>query len=138
MLASVTDVERRLGRELDAAETSRADGLLEEASVLVEEYLGHTPAPVPDTVRVVTSRMVARVLSAPKGASATALAPGQLSSQMSMGPFGRSATYEPGSTSGGPWLEAKDKATLRRHRLNGGMVSVAMSSEHTGRYRMRS
>ena len=135
MLASVTDVERRLGRELDEAERLRADGLLEEAGVLVEEYLNQTPDPVPDAVRVVTSRMVARVLQQ-KGAGATALAPGQLSAQRGMGPFSQSVSFEPGSTSGGPWLEAKDKTSLRRHRLGGGMTSVAMGSEHSGGYRM--
>ena len=136
MLASVTDVERRLGRELDEAELSRTEGLLEEASVLVEEYLNQTPDPVPDAVRVVTSRMVARVLSAPKGTGATALAPGQTSATMSMGVFSRSANFEPGSTSGGPWLEAKDKASLRRHRRGGGMTSVGMTSERGTGYRM--
>lgn len=136
MLATLTDVEKRLGRELDAAEVPRAEGLLEEASVLVEEYLNRAPDPVPDAVRVVTSRMVARVLSVPKGAGATVLAPGQLSSQIGMGPFSRSSNFEPGSTSGGPWLESKDKASLRRHRLGGGMTSVSMASEHSGSYRM--
>lgn len=134
-LATEADVAKRLGRELDETEELRVEGLLEEASVLVEEYLGCTPDPVPDAVRVVTSRMVARALGRPTGTPG--ITPGQLSAQQTMGPFSRSATFEAGSTSGGPWVEAKDKAALRRHRCGAGMVSIGMASDHTGRFRMR-
>lgn len=132
-LASRGDVEARLGRSLTTAEQPRADGLLEEAGVIVLAYLGADaePDPVPAAVRVVTSRMVARVLlrdaaGTPDGAESVAT---------TTGPFARTVAFGASSSSGGPWLSATDKATLSAHRVGGGLSSVAISSGRSGRYR---
>ena len=72
-VATTSDVEKRLGRELDEDETLVVDGLLEEAEVLIEGYLGHIPSPVPRRIVVVASRMVARVLEQPDAEAFDAL-----------------------------------------------------------------
>jgi hypothetical protein len=49
ILATQEDVEARLGRSLDSSEEDRLDGLLVEASALVEGYLGVVYDDDPDT-----------------------------------------------------------------------------------------
>lgn len=131
-LATAGDVEARLGRQLTELELARTGGLLEEAGALVLAYLGVevAPVPVPDAVRVVTSRMVARVLE--RDATPGAV-PDARSVTDQAGPFGRTVTFSSGTTSGGPWLAAADKVMLRSHKS--GMTTAAISSGRTGRYR---
>jgi hypothetical protein len=135
-LAAAGDVEARLGRALTAAEQTRADGLLKEASALVIGFLGCDPtdtsvepATVPDPVTIVTSRMVARVFQqdaqeVPLGSDATT---------QQVGPFARTTRFAAGSTSGAPWLGASDKTILKPYRC--GFVSLGISTSRTGRYR---
>ncbi|KDE14245.1 hypothetical protein [Rhodococcus aetherivorans] len=123
-LATVEDVEARLGRSLTTEETSRASALLEEASVLVEGYCGRGfVEPIPAAVPMVVSRMVARALETPTEAV------GVQSVQRSAGPFGETLTFGE-NTSGGVWLASTDKIMLRGLRV-GGSVSVGMVSERT-------
>jgi hypothetical protein len=137
-LATVADVALRLGRDLTTTETSRAEGLLEEASALVIGYLGCDPTDtsvepptVPAAVAIVVSRMVARVLQQ----SASVEEFGSEATTDSTGPFSTTVRYGAGTTSGAPWLTKVDKLTLRPFRCDGGFSSVAISAGTTGRYR---
>lgn len=116
-VATPTDVEKRLGRDLDADELAVVEGLLEEAEVLVEGYLGRIPEPVPRRVSVVASRMVARVLEQPDAEAFYAE-----SVQHSAGPFSETKRYSTGASGGSPWLTAADKQALRRVRVGGGGI----------------
>lgn len=120
-LASVEDVEARLGRPLTTDETGRVSGLLDEASASARAWMAcsEDPDPVPDDVALVVSRMVARSLTAPPQAAASNF--DQVSA--SMGPYSRSGTYVEGSTSGSPWLTKDDKRILRRHGCRGRAMS---------------
>lgn len=122
MLASQEDVEARLGRMLTVDESSRVAGLLEEASELAIGWLRCTPDPVPSGVRIVVSRMVARLLSqssdefgAPNGAS---------SIQASAGGYQLTKSYGSDSSSSAPWLTRADKTALRRHGCRGRVGNV--------------
>lgn len=107
MLASSQDVVDRLGRPLTTDEASRAEGLLAEASALVEGWLGSVADPVPGAVSIVVSRMVARTLTA-----STPL-PGLADQNMAAGPFEVRNRFTPEAASGGVWLSRQDKITLR-------------------------
>lgn len=137
-LAAVSDVEARLGRPLTATEATRADGLLPEASALVVGHLGGDPTDtsvdppvVPDTVTIVVSRMVARIVE--REATQTGDTHGAESVTNTVGPFGRTLNFGQGTTSGGPWLTKADKIMLRGE--GGGVTSIGVSSGRTGRYR---
>lgn len=115
ILASQADVEARLGRALTGAETPRLNGLLEEASIIVEGYLGVVyTGDVPAAVSIVVSRMVARALttSIPDGVTSEGA-----------GPYQRG--YSEGAAS--LWLSKNDKIALRG--VKGGVVSVPLRSE---------
>lgn len=116
-VATSTDVEKRLGRDLNDDELAVVEGLLEEAEVLVEGYLGRIPEPVPRRVSVVASRMVARVLEQPDAEAFYAE-----SVQHSAGPFSETKRYSTGASGGSPWLTAADKQALRRVRVGGGGI----------------
>lgn len=116
-IATPTDVKKRLGRDLDDDELAVVEGLLEEAEVLVEGYLGRIPEPVPRRVSVVASRMVARVLEQPDAEAFYAE-----SVQHSAGPFSETKRYSTGASGGSPWLTAADKQALRRVRIGGGGI----------------
>lgn len=113
-VATPTDVEKRLGRDLEDDELAVVEGLLEEAEVLVEGYLGRIPEPVPRRVTVVASRMVARVLEQPDAEAFYAE-----SVQHSAGPFSETKRYSTGASGGSPWLTAADKQSLRQSRSGG-------------------
>lgn len=109
-LAEQVDVEARLRRELTGDESSHIDALLEEASSLVTEHCGGRDFdPVPDAVRIVTSRVAARALSAPDedrvGVSSETL-------QASVFQHVRSFTND--SAAGRIYLSAVDRRQLRR------------------------
>ncbi len=118
-LASDTDVVAALGRPLTVDEQARTPGLLAEAEDLIRGYLGALARldPVPDAVRRVAARMVARVLGAPTGEV------GLQSDQMTAGPFQWSTRYSSESRSGDPWLSGSDRTKLRPYKA--GVVSVA-------------
>ena len=131
-LATLEDVRKRLGRQLTTGETERAPGLLDEASDLAVGYLGCEPTPAPSAVARVVSRMVARVLAqdaSPGGGESI----GVKQIGMTAGPFSQQRTLVDGSGSGSPWLEKADKLKLRAYRCGGGMNSVALSSDQSGR-----
>lgn len=121
-LATALDVEARLGRPLTPAETGLTPGLLDEASAIVvgEGYVIATP--VPPTIAIVVSRMVARVLRSPEDAD------GLESTQLSAGSFQMTQKYA--DSSGGPWLSKSDRQMLTPYRRRSA-VSVALVSERT-------
>lgn len=122
MLATVEDVGARLGEPVGDADIPRVEGLIEEASALVEAHLGKTFEVVPDTVRIVVSRMVARVLQAPTDGFHTE------SSSFTAGPFSKNVKYSAGGSGGAPWLTAVDRKMLRPFgSRRGGVWSVEMS-----------
>lgn len=116
-VATPTDVEKRLGRDLDDDELAVVEGLLEEAEVLIEGFLGVIPEPVPRRVTVVASRMVARVLEQPDDEAFYAE-----SVQHAAGPFSETKRYSTGASGGAPWLTAADKQSLRHARAGGGGI----------------
>lgn len=121
VLAQRADVEARIGRPLEEDEKSAVDGLLEEASALVEGYLGReVPPPVPTPVVLVVSRMVARVLDSPTDGFAAE------SMQHTAGPFSHSVRFAAGASGGAPWLTAGDRMMLRRFRRSGGVYSMEL------------
>jgi hypothetical protein len=113
MLAQSQDVADRLGRDLTPDEEDRVEGLLDEASVLVEGWLGYTPDPVPDGVRIVVSRIAARAIGSDTSE------PGLESVQATMGVFQVNRGYSSDVTSGGVWLTRNDKLMLRPFSRSG-------------------
>lgn len=113
MLATPGDVEKRLGRALDDSEPLSVQGLIEEASEMVVGYLGRVPNI--DDVRVVVSRMVARVLEAPDDGSAF----NAETASYAAGPFSQNVRFASGASGGAPWLTASDKLSLRRLKRRG-------------------
>jgi hypothetical protein len=121
ILATEADVVARLGRDLSDTEEERLPGLLEEASLLVEGYLGvvYTEDDViPEAVVVVVSRIVARAFTAPN--------------QQLLPEGARSATAGIYSVSFGGdrtnlWLSKADKLSLRN--LFSGMNSIPLKSD---------
>lgn len=136
-LCTIGDVQERLARVLTPAELERANGLIPEASALVAAYLGcpagtfgpddngdQVPDLTPDPVRIVTSRMVARVLTS------TAVNVGAEVTQQTVGPF--STTWGAGTTSGAPWLSATDRETLAPYRCGAGLSVQTLAGEQEG------
>ena len=120
MLADLSDVSDRLGEEVPENKAPVIEGLLEEASALVEGYFGRSFDEVPRPVTVVVSRMVARVLQAP----APSFAVETLS--QSAGAFSQSQKFTTGASGGSPWLTAADKTVLNRFRKRRGFYSISM------------
>lgn len=120
LLADQADVETRLGRDLTSDEVARLDGLLEEASALVEGYLGVSYTDdddIPNVVVVVVSKIVARAIvrSADMDALAASL------EGTNAGPFG--ARFRDSSV----FLTKADKLMLRP--VGGGFGVVTLRSE---------
>lgn len=124
VFADVNDLVARLGRSLTADETAAAPGKLDEASVLVEGYCNQSFDPVPSAVRVVTSRIAARALTAPVTQDSAAVS----SEQFTAGPFtvNRSFVGDGSAT----WIGATEKTMLKPHRIS--MRSVALVSDRDG------
>lgn len=125
MLASLSDVAARIDDPDVVVDEDYAVGLLEEASALVEGYLGRTfpDGGVPSAVRLVVSRMAARVIQSPKDAGFN-----QESASYTAGPYSQQVTYTAGASGGSPWLTASDKTALSqfRKRHGGGVFSMTM------------
>lgn len=122
-----TDVEARLERSLTTTEAEYIDGKIEEAQVLVVGYLGcgDNPYPtaddVPAAVRIVTSRMVARVIEqssvAPTDFGATQVG-------TTTGPFSKQITFQSGSRMGAPWTTKADREALDPYRCDSKAYAV--------------
>lgn len=109
VLASSDDVVARLRRPLTVEEAGYVADLLEEASSLVTEHCrGRDFDPVPDAVRIVTSRVAARALSSPAGTGGVE----SVSDQMAV--WTQTRKYTSDSTNGGVYLTAADRRQLRR------------------------
>lgn len=130
VLATRQDVADRLRVPLtDAPDDDTLKPLIEEASVMVEEYLRRTYAAgdtVPRAVAIVVSRMVARRLSA-DGESVDEVPDGV--SQLGATDF--TASFAEPFVSMGVWLNRTDKMMLRRYRVS--VVSMPVSSDRTPR-----
>jgi hypothetical protein len=122
------DVEARLQRDLTAGEIEWLPGVVDEASALVETYLGvyyQTGDTIPGPITITTSRVAARVLTS---TGATPFPVGMDQRSVGMGPFNASLHYVADSTSGGPWLTAVDKTVLNPFRV-GAVQSVPLTRE---------
>lgn len=119
-VATLRDVEDRLGAGVDADGEVRVEALIAEAVVLVESYLGGPVPqdPTPDAIRVVVSRMVARVIQAPEPSFSVD------TMSNTAGPFSQSRKFTTGASGGAPWLTANDKLVLDRFRRRKGFYSV--------------
>lgn len=118
LLASPDDVLDRLGRRtLTDDEGEALPGLLEEASVEVSEFCGTTfPEGVPDTVRIVTSRIAARALSQ---ATSDTFEPNATQMVDQVGEWQQSRSYSGDSAGGGVWLTKVDRRKLGRYSIRG-------------------
>lgn len=131
--ATDADIEAALGRTLSSGEDASVGALLEEATDLLIGYLGCEPDPVPDAVKRVCARMVARVFAQAASSSAPVVGASQV--QQTAGPFSTSSSFASGTSTGAPWLAAADKIALRPHRCGGGFASVPLESPQSGQYR---
>lgn len=136
-LATQADVEVALGRSLTTEEAARADFLLRRASAMVVSYLGCDPTDpdtgdVPQDVIDTVSAMVARVY---ERAAQAGIPLGATQVSQGVGPFSQGVTFGNGGNSSNPWWEKADKVTLKPYRCGGGMVSMGLGSEQSGRYR---
>jgi hypothetical protein len=126
ILATRQDVADRLRVPLaEAPEDAALQPLLEEASVMVEEYLRRTYEAgdtVPRAVAIVVSRMVARRLGADEDDAESV--PDGVSS---LGATDYTASFAEPFVSVGVWLNRTDKMMLRRYRVSA--VSIAVSSD---------
>jgi len=129
--AADADVEAALGRDLTFDEVASVSVLLEEASDLLIGYLGCEPDPVPDAVKRVCARMVARVFEQASSGAAF----GATGTQQTAGPFSQSVQFAAGTTYHAPWISATDKVVLRPYRCGGGFRSVNLESAQSGGYR---
>lgn len=121
------DVENRLRRPLTTTEINYLDSLIEEAQVLVEGYLrcppGAYPEPddVPAAVRVVVSRMVARVITQEANTPAELLGATQIGE--TAGPFSSQVSFgQP--RFGSPWLQKSDRESLSPFRCASKAFSI--------------
>lgn len=123
-LAESEDVRERLGRPLTETESDRVDGLLDEASLLVEAWIGCSPDPVPDAVRVTVSRMAARALQAAESGAPTDGANSVAATSLS---FSHTRNYPSAVSQGGVWLSRQDRIMLRSYRRSGYAINVPTS-----------
>lgn len=132
VLATSDDVAKALRRPLTDDEDGWVSNALEEASVLVIGYLGCDPTvrdttvdppteTVPDAARIVTARMVARLI---EQQTAGAVPVGVSSYHTQTGPFGSTMQVQSGSNSGGPWVSAADKIMLKPLRCDSNAYAV--------------
>ena len=91
--ATVADVEARMGRELSAAEEAVCAVLLEDAAVLIDAAAPNASA---DAKKVVSCRMVIRVLPSDEGGSQVPVG----ATQGSMSALGYSQSWTFGATGG--------------------------------------
>lgn len=114
-LATPGDVEARLRRELAGDEADHIDSILEEASSMVTEFCrGKVFDPVPDAVRIVTSRVAARALLSPAGTGGVQSLTNQAGPQ-----YAQTRVFTADSANGGVYLTAVDRKQLRRHARAG-------------------
>ena len=114
LLAEPEDVEARLRRSLTGDESSYIEDLLAEASSLVAEHCrGRDFDPIPDAVRIVTSRIAARALTAQNAGGVQSLT-NQAGPQ-----YLQTRVYTADSASGGVYLTAADRKQLRRWSRSG-------------------
>lgn len=123
-LATRADVEARLRRELTAAEAGPQDqwinGLLDEAAMLVTAFCGQSfEAPIPEAVRVVTSRVAARGVT-------TSVSTGEDPRPIEVGPV-RWPEPSADAVGGGGWLTRVDKQMLSPWVVTGQVFSVDMA-----------
>lgn len=119
------DVATRLARPLTAAETAAVSGLIEEATALVEGYLGRgwvDAFDVPTAVKVVTSRVVARALT-----GGSRFPPGASQVGSAMGPLTHTTTFAADVETGQQvWLGKADKIALSPYLRRGVVTNVPM------------
>ncbi len=119
-LANRDDVEKRLRRELTDAEIEWLPGVLEEASELVSAYCGDPDfEPIPDRVRIVTSRVAARALTGRTDSAAAVTNAAHV--------FSQTLTLNADASEGGVWLTKADKLALRRWSRAGKAFSIDIS-----------
>lgn len=116
MLAELSDVQRLLPNQpIPESDAEFIGALIDEAGDLIEAYCRTTfKYPVPDKIRRVAARMVARAYK--EQLDGTDLPEGASNASFTAGPFSRSMGFESGSTTSGVWLSANDKQRLRGYR----------------------
>jgi hypothetical protein len=106
-LASVTDLERRLGKEFGDAELSRVEAVLDDASALIRDEAGRTwidpitglIAGVPASIRAVVLRVAERATRNPDALKSES---------------GGDYSYQYADTEGGVYLTDRERQIIRR------------------------
>lgn len=125
------DVEKRLRRILTTAEAEYLPGMIEEAQLLVVAFLGcgedayPTVDDVPAAVRVVTSRMVARVIEQAETTPPEMLGATQVGN--TAGPFSQQVSFAQ-PRYGSPWLQRTDKETLEPYSCAGKAFEIDLAA----------
>lgn len=134
MFCTQNDVEKRLRRELSDGEQEYLEGMIEEAQALVLSYLGCPPEKyaddVPDGIVLVTSRMVARVIS--EGEMLQPETFGATQAGITAGPYSQQVTFSAGSRTGAPWLTKPDKTILDQYRCSGRAFAIDTAPRGAG------
>lgn len=120
-LCSSDDVLARPQMRGVSADAGTLNGYIEEASVLIEGYLGHPFAigeTVPNAAKLVCARMVARAITA------TPVDPNFESYGSSFGPMAHTKHVAQDVLGGGVWLTRQDKLILDGITTNAGMQSI--------------
>lgn len=124
-LCTVGDVINRLGRQLDADQSTAAPGCITEASGLVAGYLARDYAElaeVPERVRVVCSRVAARALTG----AASNLPPGTTEFGSSLSVMSHTVKLGADTVNGSPWLSRADKTALSPYVVRGRVMNFPM------------
>lgn len=105
MYASLKDLQMRLGRELTETEQGTATMMLDDAGVLIDAY---APKACPDKKRVVSCRIVMRILNGDQDAYPVGATQG---SQTALG-YTQQWTMPSGSSYGELYLSRSDRRLL--------------------------
>lgn len=117
--ASVSDIEARIGRQLNTQETAQCESLLNEAAVIIDAYNASAAA---DAKKNVSIRMVSRAL----GADGVSVPVGATQGSMAALGYSQSWTMGTGASAGELYIGRTEKKLLG---LGGSIGSYSPTQE---------
>lgn len=117
--ASVSDIEARIGRQLNTQETAQCESLLNEAAVIIDAYNASAAA---DAKKNVSIRMVSRAL----GADGVSVPVGATQGSMAALGYSQSWTMGSGASAGELYIGRTEKKLLG---LGGSIGSYSPTQE---------
>lgn len=128
-LCDESDIKARFdGRDLTTDEQAKWPGRAAEATVQVEGFVlrqWDDLATVPLAIRIVTSRMTVRSMTAPTGGAGAPIE-GQSSASSTFGPMSYSRGFGQDAVFTSPWLSKADKAALAPYISHAAVYNEAM------------